>query len=155
MTNAKQVKKSSRARLSSLIKSIRDIMRKDAGLNGDLDRIPQLLWVLFLKTFDDLEQRQGSIALSVNLDLTNPNSSDDFEHMPPEQLVEDILQKEGRILALMREIKTVLTDGKGYDQGTVYRVIVAIRSKSLSLLTRLKQPHFCMAARCNASRGRS
>jgi type I restriction enzyme M protein len=37
-------------------------MRKDAGLNGDLDRIPQLSWVLFLKTFDDLEKRQESIA---------------------------------------------------------------------------------------------
>lgn len=32
----------SKAQLSSLIKSARDIMRKDAGLNGDLDRLPQL-----------------------------------------------------------------------------------------------------------------
>ncbi len=32
-------------------------MRKDAGLNGDLDRIPQLAWLLFLKAFDALEQR--------------------------------------------------------------------------------------------------
>jgi hypothetical protein len=31
-----------KASLSSLIKSSRDIMRKDAGLNGDLDRLPQL-----------------------------------------------------------------------------------------------------------------
>jgi type I restriction enzyme M protein len=31
-------------------------MRKDAGLNGDLDRIPQLAWLLFLKAFDGLEQ---------------------------------------------------------------------------------------------------
>jgi type I restriction enzyme M protein len=31
-------------------------MRKDAGLNGDLDRIPQLSWLLFLKAFDGLEQ---------------------------------------------------------------------------------------------------
>ena len=29
-----------RTQLSSLIKSARDIMRKDAGLNGDLDRLP-------------------------------------------------------------------------------------------------------------------
>jgi type I restriction enzyme M protein len=46
------------ARLSSVIKSSRDIMRKDAGLNGDLDRIPEFSWVLFLKCFDDLEQRR-------------------------------------------------------------------------------------------------
>ncbi len=38
-----------KASLSSLIKSARDIMRKDAGLNGDLDRLPQLSWILFLK----------------------------------------------------------------------------------------------------------
>ncbi|MGO9791844.1 MAG: type I restriction-modification system subunit M N-terminal domain-containing protein, partial [Solirubrobacteraceae bacterium] len=31
-------------------------MRKDAGLNGDLDRIPQLAWILFLRAFDALEQ---------------------------------------------------------------------------------------------------
>jgi|SRR5579862_359388 len=42
--------------LGSLIKSCRDIMRKDKGLNGDLDRLPMLTWVLFLKFLDDLEQ---------------------------------------------------------------------------------------------------
>ncbi|MBI5366572.1 MAG: SAM-dependent DNA methyltransferase [Planctomycetes bacterium] len=47
-----------KARLSALIKTARDIMRKDAGLNGDLDRIPQFSWMLFLKCFDDLEQRR-------------------------------------------------------------------------------------------------
>ena len=41
--------KNTRAQLSSLIKSARDIMRKDAGLSGDLDRLPQLSWILFLK----------------------------------------------------------------------------------------------------------
>lgn len=33
-------------------------MRKDAGLNGDLDRIPQLAWLLFLKAFDGLEENR-------------------------------------------------------------------------------------------------
>jgi type I restriction enzyme M protein len=44
--------------LSSAIKTARDIMRKDAGLSTDVDRIPQLSWILFLKCFDDLEQRR-------------------------------------------------------------------------------------------------
>jgi type I restriction enzyme M protein len=52
-----------RIQLSSLIKSARDIMRKDAGLNGDLDRLPQLSWILFLKCFDDLEKRREGDAL--------------------------------------------------------------------------------------------
>lgn len=46
------------AKLNAAIKSARDIMRKDAGLNGDLDRIPQLAWLLFLRAFDTLEQRR-------------------------------------------------------------------------------------------------
>ena len=51
-----------RAQLSSLIKSSRDIMRKDAGLNGDTDRLPQLSWMLFLKCYDDLERRREDDA---------------------------------------------------------------------------------------------
>lgn len=42
-------------RLGSLVKSARDIMRKDKGLNGDLDRLPMLTWILFLKFLDDHE----------------------------------------------------------------------------------------------------
>jgi type I restriction enzyme M protein len=41
--------------LGSLIKSARDIMRKDKGLNGDLDRLPMLTWVMFLNFLDDME----------------------------------------------------------------------------------------------------
>lgn len=42
-------------RLGSVVKSARDIMRKDKGLNGDLDRLPMLTWIMFLKFLDDLE----------------------------------------------------------------------------------------------------
>jgi type I restriction enzyme M protein len=42
-------------RLSSILKSCRDIMRKDKGLNGDIDRLPMLTWLMFLKFFDDQE----------------------------------------------------------------------------------------------------
>ncbi len=41
--------------LGALLKSARDIMRKDKGLNGDLDRLPMLTWIMFLKFLDDLE----------------------------------------------------------------------------------------------------
>jgi type I restriction enzyme M protein len=36
-------------------------MRKDAGLNGDLDRLPQLSWLLFLRAFDTLEEERPVI----------------------------------------------------------------------------------------------
>src|SRR5207245_945855 len=42
--------------LASLVKSCRDIMRKDKGLNGDLDRLPMLTWIMFLKFLDDTER---------------------------------------------------------------------------------------------------
>jgi len=42
-------------RLGALIKSARQIMRKDKGLNGDLDRLPLFTWILFLKFLDDME----------------------------------------------------------------------------------------------------
>ena len=43
-------------RLDRIIKSARKIMRKDKGLNGDLDRLPMLTWIMFLKFLDDMEQ---------------------------------------------------------------------------------------------------
>ena len=42
--------------LSGFIKSIRDIMRNDAGINGDAQRIEQIVWMLFLKVYDAKEQ---------------------------------------------------------------------------------------------------
>jgi len=41
--------------LSSTIKSIQDIMRKDDGVDGDAQRLGQLTWMLFLKVFDQRE----------------------------------------------------------------------------------------------------
>src|SRR6266576_2992626 len=51
--------------LGALLKSARDIMRKDKVLNGDLDRLPMLTWIMFLKFLDDLElQREGETKLA-------------------------------------------------------------------------------------------
>jgi hypothetical protein len=46
-----------------------------------------------------------------NLDLKNPSAKQDFEHLPPEQLADDILRKEQRIAELMAEIKLALAEG--------------------------------------------
>ena len=46
-----------RENLSALIGTARKILRKDKGLNGDVDRLPVLTWVMFLKFLDDLEIR--------------------------------------------------------------------------------------------------
>jgi len=48
--------------LGSIVKSARDKMRKDKGLSGDTDRLPQLTWIMFLKFLDDNEQVRESEA---------------------------------------------------------------------------------------------
>ncbi len=42
--------------LNSFVKRIRDIMRNDAGINGDAQRIEQIAWMLFLKVYDAKEE---------------------------------------------------------------------------------------------------
>ena len=42
--------------LAGFVKRLRDIMRNDAGLNGDAQRIEQIAWMLFLKVYDAKEQ---------------------------------------------------------------------------------------------------
>jgi len=57
---------------SGFIKRIRDIMRMDAGVNGDAQRIEQMVWLLFLKVYDSKED-------DWELD------EDDFESIIPEE----------------------------------------------------------------------
>ena len=55
----KEIKKETPAqRLSGIIKTCRNTMRKDKGMNGDGDRLPMLTWIMFLKFLDDNEQLQ-------------------------------------------------------------------------------------------------
>ena len=44
------------ANLGTFVKRLRDIMRNDAGINGDAQRIEQIAWMLFLKVYDAKEQ---------------------------------------------------------------------------------------------------
>lgn len=60
--------------LASLVRSARDIMRRDRGLSGDLDRLPQLTWVMFLKIIDDMERLQAETQ--AELDALQPSILD-------------------------------------------------------------------------------
>jgi type I restriction enzyme M protein len=57
-----ELPKSTAQQLGSIVKSSRDIMRKDKGLNGDLDRLPMLTWIMFLKFLDDMEEMRKDEA---------------------------------------------------------------------------------------------
>jgi type I restriction enzyme M protein len=61
---------------------------------------------------DVLKYDSNGNLLSANLDLKNPNSAEALEHLPPEQLVEDILAKERLVIELMHEIKAELAGVK-------------------------------------------
>ncbi|WP_017667658.1 class I SAM-dependent DNA methyltransferase [Sandarakinorhabdus sp. AAP62] len=58
--------------VSGAVKSIQDIMRKDVGVDGDAQRISQMVWMIFLKIYDDREEE---------LELTEP----DFHSPIPER----------------------------------------------------------------------
>jgi type I restriction enzyme M protein len=60
--------------VSNIVKSIQDIMRKDAGVDGDAQRIGQMAWLLFLKIFDAQEEE---------LELTQ----DDYESPIPSEFL--------------------------------------------------------------------
>ena len=59
--------------LSTFISASRNIMRQDAGVDGDAQRIAQLTWLLFLKVYDAKES---------NWDIYQDN----YESIIPEQL---------------------------------------------------------------------
>ncbi len=42
--------------ITSIVRSIRNIMRKDEGVDGDAQRISQMVWMLFMKIFADKEE---------------------------------------------------------------------------------------------------
>jgi type I restriction enzyme M protein len=58
----KEVQQSTAQQLASIVKTCRDIMRKDKGLSGDLDRLPMLTWIMFLKFLDDMESIRAEEA---------------------------------------------------------------------------------------------
>ncbi|WP_319075239.1 N-6 DNA methylase [Delftia acidovorans] len=62
--------------LSSTIKSIQDIMRKDDGVDGDAQRLGQLTWMLFLKVFDQREQEWEDDAKAEGKKYKSPLTSE-------------------------------------------------------------------------------
>ena len=48
--------------VGNLVKRLQDIMRKDAGINGDAQRIEQMVWMFFLKVYDSAEEDWELVA---------------------------------------------------------------------------------------------
>ena len=44
--------------ISNIVHSVRNIMRRDPGVDGDAQRISQMTWMIFLKVFDAMEEEK-------------------------------------------------------------------------------------------------
>lgn len=80
--------------VSGTLKSIRDIMWQDTGLNGDAQRIEQLGWMLFLKIFSDkdfeMEILNSKYKSPIPIELQWANWAGDDEGMTGDELLEFI-----------------------------------------------------------------
>jgi len=77
--------------ISSVIKSIQDIMRKDAGVDGDAQRLGQMSWLLFLKVFDaqeeELELEQDNYQAAIPEQYLWKNWASDPQGITGDQLL--------------------------------------------------------------------
>ena len=102
--------------LSGIVKSVRDIMRKDAGVDGDAQRISQMVWMIFLKVFDTMEEERE--AEKENYDSPLPeeirwrNWAADPEGMTGEELLDFVNNKLFKTLKNLELDET--TDPRGY-----------------------------------------
>ncbi|MEH6965965.1 type I restriction-modification system subunit M N-terminal domain-containing protein [Priestia megaterium] len=78
--------------ISNIIKTIQDIMRQDVGVDGDAQRIAQLVWMIFLKIYADketeLEMLQDDYQSPIPEGLRWENWASDAEGMTGDELLE-------------------------------------------------------------------
>ncbi len=83
--------------IGGVIKSIRDIFRKDPGLSGDAQRIEQLGWMIFLKLFDDKDKEKEILDLKykspIPAELKWRNWAEDEEGITGDELINFVNNK--------------------------------------------------------------
>lgn len=137
---------SSRQDLAAVIKRARDLMRTDPGLNGDLDRLPQLAWLLFLKAFDDLEEDRAALDPQHTPLLSNGYRWRDW--VGDQRRTGDTLLKfvNNDLLPMLRALKSSSTDRESAD--VVSSVFRGIENRMRSgyqlraLVDELEKVHF-------------
>jgi type I restriction enzyme M protein len=125
--------------ISATIKSIQDIMRKDAGVDGDAQRIAQLGWMLFLKIFDAREREytlmEEGYASVAPEELRWRTWADDPEGITGDELLDFVNDKLFRTLKNLTfapgadprgfVIRDVFTDAYNYmKSGTLMRQVI-------------------------------
>ncbi|SDK95218.1 type I restriction enzyme M protein [Clostridium cochlearium] len=94
--------------ITSLIKGVQDIMRQDAGVDGDAQRISQLVWMLFLKVYDAKEAEweifDTNYKSIIPEELRWRNWAEDEEGMTGDELLEFVNER------LFKELKDLTVD---------------------------------------------
>ena len=126
--------------LSKNIKSIQDIMRKDAGVDGDAQRLGQIAWMFFLKIFDDNEKESELLEEKYQSPIIEKyrwrNWADNREGITGDELLdfinnqlfiyfknEILTSSENKVMA--KVIKGLFEDANNYmKSGTLMRQVI-------------------------------
>ena len=103
--------------ITTTIKGIQDIMRQDAGVDGDAQRISQLTWMLFLKIFDDREMEyelDSAYQSPIPSKLRWRNWAGDEEGITGEELLGFV---DGQLFPTLKDQEKML--GSGNPRGRV------------------------------------
>ncbi|MBI5278181.1 MAG: SAM-dependent DNA methyltransferase [Burkholderiales bacterium] len=107
--------------LTPVIKSIQDVMRQDAGINGDAQRIEQMVWLLFLKVFDaqeeELELTRGDYKSPIPEHLRWRNWASDAEGITGDTLLDFVNNQ------LFPKLKNLPADQQRNPRGFVVRSV--------------------------------
>ena len=126
--------------VSGVIKSIQDVMRKDVGVDGDAQRISQLVWMFFLKIYDDREQElellEDDYKSPIPKHLRWRNWAADKEGMTGDELADFVnmqlfptlkekLKASGANAERVKVIRSVFEDAYNYmKSGTLMRQVI-------------------------------
>jgi type I restriction enzyme M protein len=108
--------------IETLVKVIQDIMRKDVGVDGDAQRISQMVWLLFLKIFDDKEKEWKITNKDYKSPLPKRFQWSDWAANPEGETGEDLIEFVNRDLfpALKRLATTSGISPHGRVVGSVF-----------------------------------
>lgn len=107
--------------ISNIIKSIRDIMRKDAGVDGDAQRISQMVWMIFLKIFDTMEEEREAEDDNYKSPLPEEirwrNWAKDSEGITGEELLDFVNNK------IFKELKNLKLNENSDQRGFIVKAV--------------------------------
>jgi type I restriction enzyme M protein len=104
--------------LGNVISSVRDIMRKDAGVDGDAQRISQLVWMIFLKVFDTMEKEheaEDGYVSPIPEKIRWRNWATDPEGITGDELLDFINNK------VFKELKNLKLDERSDPRGFIIK----------------------------------